>query len=147
MVIFVCFCIYCWIRYFGGALEHMRTTTPGGSVFLQGIGCRCPRCRQAKLFQGFLQLQAQCPNCGLNLRNAENGDGAAFFSIFIIGAVVACLAWLLEEIASPALWVHYVVWFPVIIVMALGLLRPAKSVLIAYQYRYHPQAFDDEVSS
>lgn len=146
MVIFIRFCLHRWIRHWGRALVYMGTASTGGSIFLRGIRCRCPRCHQAKLFQGFLQLRLKCPHCGLNLKNAENGDGAAFFLIFIIGAVVACLAWLLEEVASPALWVHYVVWFPIIIIMALVLLRPAKSILIAYQYRYRPQAFDDELT-
>ena len=116
----------------------------GTSVFIKGLFCRCPRCGQGKIFKGFLKLEGACESCHLNLKNAENGDGAAFFVISIVGFVTASLAWILEETASPSLWVHYFIWFPFIIVMSLLLLRPAKSMLISYQYYYQPHLFEGD---
>ena len=42
---------------------------------------------------------------------------------------------LLVEIAySPPMWVHVVLWGPLVLILCLGLLRPLKGVLVAQQY-------------
>jgi len=48
------------------------------------------------------------------------------------------LALLTESIAAPPYWVHLVVWPPLILGVALGLLRPVKAFFVAQQYRHHP---------
>lgn len=101
-----------------------------------GVACRCPRCGKGKLFAGFLTVAARCANCGLDLTKQNSGDGPAVFIIFILGAVVVPLALGLEVLAEPPLWVHILVWPPVIVAGALLMLRPMKGVMIALQYRH-----------
>jgi len=72
--------------------------------------------------------------CGLDFRFADAGDGPAVFVILIIGFVITGLALWLEVSAGPPLWLHVVLWLPLTLVLALGLLRALKGVLIALQY-------------
>lgn len=72
--------------------------------------------------------------CSLDLRTQDAGDGLAVFVVFILGAVVVALA--VEVAFSPPAWVHGVLWTPVVIGGAIGLLRPLKAGLIALQYRH-----------
>jgi uncharacterized protein (DUF983 family) len=106
------------------------------SLFLTALKCRCPRCGQGKLYDGLLQVARQCPECGLDLAAQDAGDGPAVFVVFILGAIVVALALLLEVLLAPPLWVHLVLWTPVIIGGAILLLRPLKAALIALEYRH-----------
>lgn len=109
---------------------------PRLSPFATGIACRCPRCGRGKLFRGFLKVVERCPACGLDLSGADAADGPAVFIIFILGALVVPMALLTEAWFEPPLWVHMVVWGPVILLGAIALLRPFKAIMVAIQYRH-----------
>lgn len=58
------------------------------------------------------------------------------FVILVLGALVVGLALAVELIFAPPLWLHMVLWPPLILVGAVALLRPFKATLIAFQYRH-----------
>jgi len=64
-------------------------------------------------------------------------DGAIVFVVLILGALVVGLAILVEIEFAPPMWVHLLLWTPVVIGGAIALLRPLKAWLIAMQYRHH----------
>jgi uncharacterized protein (DUF983 family) len=109
---------------------------PPVSPFAAGLRCRCPRCGEGKLFQGFLTVRPACERCGLDFAGVDSGDGPAVFIIMIAGFIVVGLALWTEVNFEPPLWVHVLLWFPLIMILSLGLLRPFKAVLIALQYRH-----------
>ena len=100
-----------------------------------GLRGRCPRCGEGRLFQGFLSLAPRCGICGLDYSFADAGDGPAVFVILVIGFVVVGLALWMEVTLAPPLWVHFMLWVPLILVLGLTALRLIKGVLIALQYR------------
>jgi len=100
-----------------------------------GLRGRCPRCGEGRLFSGMLSVAPRCGVCGLDNGFADSGDGPAAFVILIIGFIVVGLALWLEVTANPPLWVHFVLWIPLIIVLGLIALRLIKGVLITLQYR------------
>jgi len=115
------------------------------SPIAAGLGCRCPRCGRGALFDGYLTVAERCSACGLDLRKADSGDGPAVFIIFILGFLIVPLALLFEAAVEPPLWLHMVIWPPVVLIGALALLRPMKGVLIALQY--HHKASDSGTES
>jgi uncharacterized protein (DUF983 family) len=114
-------------------VEYDRSLPPPVSTGLRG---RCPRCGRGHLFGGFLSLQPRCEVCGLEYAFADSGDGPAFFVMSIVGIVVVALAMWVEFAYEPPLWLHAALWLPLVIVLSLALVRPAKGVLIALQYRH-----------
>ncbi|HZT50584.1 MAG TPA: DUF983 domain-containing protein [Stellaceae bacterium] len=106
------------------------------SLLQAALGCRCPRCGTGRLYEGLLTVAARCSHCGLDLRAQDAGDGPAVFVVFILGALVVGLAILVEVLFAPPLWVHVVLWTPVILGGAIAMLRPLKAGLIALQYRH-----------
>ena len=100
-----------------------------------GLRGRCPRCGEGALFDGLRSVKPKCGVCGLDNAFADAGDGPAVFVIMIIGFLVVGLALWLEVNYSPALWVHLILWIPLSTVLTLVLLRMAKGLLIALQYR------------
>lgn len=105
------------------------------SPFRAGFGCRCPRCGEGRLYSGFLQVARGCGVCDLDYSKVDSGDGPAVFVIFIVGAIAAALALWVEFSFAPPVWVHPFYLLPVVIGGSLILLRPAKALLIALQFR------------
>ncbi|MGB4100473.1 MAG: DUF983 domain-containing protein [Alphaproteobacteria bacterium] len=111
------------------------------SLFRRALICRCPRCGEGKLFKGFLDLGARCTVCGLEFSKADAGDGPAFFLIFILGILVVPPILIFSLHSSWPLWLHVLVWSPIILGLTLGMLRPAKSIMVALQYKHRQSSF------
>jgi uncharacterized protein (DUF983 family) len=103
---------------------------------LRGLAGHCPHCGKGRLFAGFLTLKPRCESCGLDFSFADSADGPAFFVMFFSGFVVAGSALAVEALYSPPLWVHAVLWIPLILITTLLPLRPIKGLLIALQYHH-----------
>lgn len=108
-----------------------------------GMGCRCPRCGKGNLYRGLLTVAEHCDFCELDLSPHDTGDGASFFAIFILGVLVVPLALWLEVAFAPPTWVHLVLWPPVILALAIALMRPLKATLIAYHFRNLRHKYDE----
>jgi uncharacterized protein (DUF983 family) len=109
---------------------------PAVSTLAAALFCRCPRCGQGKLYDGIVSVAPRCAVCGLDLRAHDAGDGPIVFVIFLLGAVVVALAVLVEFTFAPPLWVHAVLWAPVVLIGSIIMLRPLKAGFIALQYRH-----------
>lgn len=112
-----------------------RAHYPDLSPMSTGLGARCPRCGEGRLFASLLKPVRHCTVCGLDMSFAEEGDGPAVFAILILGFVVAGLALAFEKVAQPPLWLHIVIWLPVIFALSIWALRAIKGIMIATQYR------------
>ena len=95
---------------------------------------RCPRCGSGPLFSGLLDMRESCPNCGLDFRPFEAGDGPAVAGIFLVGALGVIAALVIDVKYAPPLWVHALVWPGVILGLSLAVMRWAKGALVGLQY-------------
>lgn len=111
---------------------------PAVSPFQAGIQCRCPRCGEGRLFKGMfsLDLDDTCSQCGLSYKFIDTGDGPAIFVIMGLGFLMLGGALILEFTLHPPIWVHALLWVPATFLLAFGMLRPLKALLIALQYRH-----------
>ena len=53
-----------------------------------------------------------------------------------VGALVVVMALSVEAVLEPPIWLHLVLWMPVIIGLSISLLHPMKALMIALQYRH-----------
>jgi uncharacterized protein (DUF983 family) len=100
------------------------------------LGRRCPACGEGRLFKSYLKVAERCAVCGLDLSAQDSGDGPAVFIILILGFVVVGLALWVEIDFSPPLWLHALIWPPLILAGSLLALPVFKALLIALQYRH-----------
>jgi uncharacterized protein (DUF983 family) len=119
------------------AADRGADSFPAVSVTRAALACRCPRCGKGPLFTGLLRVRPSCAICGLDLSKQDAGDGPAVFVILFLGLIVVALAALVEIRFSPPIWVHLLLWTPLIFGGAVAMLRPFKAGLIALQYRHH----------
>ncbi len=96
-------------------------------------GC-CPRCGKGLLFHQAIVLRENCSVCGLDYAFADAGDGPAIFAIFILGFLVLGGALIAEFKFNAPVWFHIIAWGLTTPLLAVGLIRVLKGLLIAQQY-------------
>ena len=114
---------------------------PLPSSWIVGLLCKCPACGRGPLFSGFLSVRTRCAVCETDLSGQDSGDGPAPFVVFLVGAIVVSLALATEVRYEPPVWLHLVLWLPLTIALVLALLRPAKALMIAFQYKHRRDDF------
>lgn len=112
---------------------------PPQSALATGLKSRCPRCGRGRLFDGYLTLAPECRACGLDFSFADSGDGPAVFIILIVGFLVVGGALVVEVAFRPSYFVHALLWLPLIVLLPLLTLRPAKALMVALQYKHGAQ--------
>lgn len=100
-----------------------------------GLLCRCPNCGQGGLFTGFLKVIDRCPVCAFDFSGMNTGDGAAIFVMQIAGGIVVFGALFVQVAYNPPIWAMLAVALPLVAALSLGLMRPAKGVMVALQMR------------
>lgn len=110
---------------------------PRQSSLKTGLRCACPRCGQGKLFDGLLKFQDRCSACDFDFGRLNTDDGAAFFVIVLYSALILPLAAWFQFALEPPIWVHFLVWVPIIIVGSIVLMRHLKAWLVAQQYKHN----------
>ncbi|MBV9735131.1 MAG: DUF983 domain-containing protein [Acidisphaera sp.] len=110
----------------------------------RGLLGRCPACGHSHIFNGFLRVVPACSNCGAPLGAARADDAPPYFTIAITGHIVIPGMLVLEQMKSPPLWVHAVIWIPLTLVLCLGLLRPIKGATVGLMLKLGMMKTEDE---
>jgi len=108
----------------------------------RGLCGHCPNCGTGKMFRAFLKVADCCPACGEALHHHRADDAPAYFVILIVGHVVVPLALVVEVAYSPPYWLHAVLWLPLTIGLAVGLLQPIKGAIVGWQWANYMHGFD-----
>jgi uncharacterized protein (DUF983 family) len=106
------------------------------SPFLAGILARCPSCGKGKLYARYLRFAPQCPACGVSFAKADVGDGAAVFTMFIVGAIVVPLAFILQFAFGWQMWGTLTVTCAATVALCLWLLPTLKALLFTLQFKH-----------
>jgi uncharacterized protein (DUF983 family) len=104
------------------------------SPAVRGFLGRCPRCGQGRMFRAFLEVSDRCEFCGEELFHHRADDFPAYVVIFIVGHILVPGALAVEMHFAPPYWVHLALWLPAALKLTLGLLQPAKGVIVALQW-------------
>ncbi|MGK2910088.1 MAG: DUF983 domain-containing protein [Sphingobium sp.] len=104
-------------------------------LIIQAAKGLCPQCGARTLFAAPIRFAPRCSACGLDFDQFNVGDGPAAFLTMIVGAIVVILALVLEFKVHPPLWVHMILWTPLIVAAVMGALRVVKGALLILEYR------------
>ena len=75
--------------------------------------------------------------CALDFDRFNVGDGAAPFLIFIVATVVIIASQVTEAKLAPPWWVHVLLWGPITLGLSLVLMRAAKALFAALEFRHN----------
>lgn len=100
------------------------------------LRARCPRCGEGRLYDGMVRMRPSCPSCHLSFAGFNVGDGPAAFLTLFIGTIIVFLAFIVEMTLAPSLWVHFLLWTPLIVLATIVSLRLAKAAFLVLEYHY-----------
>jgi uncharacterized protein (DUF983 family) len=100
----------------------------------RGIGGRCPRCGQNRLFRAFLKPVDHCRRCQQDWTLQRADDFPAYASLFITGHLMAPLAVYLARDSSLSVALISAIVLPTTAALAIGFLQPSKGGIIAVQW-------------
>ena len=103
----------------------------------------CPACGQTHAFVGYLKVAPECSNCGAPLGDVRADDAPPYFTIFIVGHLLAPLIFFVETTYHPALGLQAAVWLPLCVVLTMGLLRPVKGATLGLMLKLGLVKTDD----
>jgi len=128
------------VTYRATAPDHARRDL--ALAVRRGFLGHCPNCGQGRMFRAFLKVADRCPVCGEALHHHRADDAPAYFVILITGHIVVPLVLAVEIAFAPPYWVHLVLWLPLIVGLAIGLLQPVKGAIVGWQWAQHMHGFD-----
>jgi uncharacterized protein (DUF983 family) len=108
---------------------------PDLSALKTGLAGKCPRCGRGPLFGGYLTVAKSCASCGLSFEFADSGDAAAWFVLLFVSIVGVGSILGVEAAYSPPFWVHLLMAIPLLVILPMILLRPAKGILLCQQWK------------
>jgi uncharacterized protein (DUF983 family) len=111
--------------------------------FVRGLLGRCPCCGKGRMFGAFLKVKDKCEVCGEELHHHRADDFPAYIVILIVGHVLVPAVLSVETNFAPSYWVHLMLWLPLTLILALGLLQPVKGAIVALQWHMGMHGFEE----
>ena len=117
---------------------------PLATALGRGLAGRCPVCGKGRIFDGFLRVAALCEHCGAPLGLARADDAPPYFVILIVGHIVIPAMLIMQKMADPPTWLLSVIFVPLTVVLAIGLLRPVKGATVGLMLSFNMLKSDAE---
>jgi uncharacterized protein (DUF983 family) len=127
----------------GDAFESGRR--PLLPAMLRGFRHRCPACGGKTLYRSYLKVSDRCVDCGEELSHHRADDAPPYFTIMIAGHVVVPLLMTVELVYAPPIWLHLIIWLPLITILCLALLPRVKGTIVGLQWAHRMHGFGDEL--
>lgn len=102
-----------------------------GTALARGLLGLCPACGKTHVFAGFLRVVDECSNCHAPLGSARADDAPPYFVTLISGHILIPSMLLTQKLANPTNLTLTLIFVPLTVVLALGLLRPVKGGVLA----------------
>ena len=107
----------------------------------RGARQTCPACGEGSIYKSYLKVAGSCPTCGEELHHQRADDLPAYFTMFIVGHIVVGLVMVVEAHYAPELWVHALIWPPLLLTLSLFLLPRIKGAAIGLQWAQRMHGF------
>lgn len=107
-----------------------------------GFRCRCPKCGEGALFDGYTTVKPYCDACHEPLYHHRADDFPPYLTIMVVGHIIVPAMLLVEQAWHPEMWIHWILWLPLTLALTLVLLRPIKGAVVALQWALYMHGFD-----
>ena len=101
---------------------------------LWGMRKRCPSCGQSHIFHTYLKQTNSCDICEAQFGEIRTDDIAPYFTILIVGHIIAPLLFYVETTYAPPVWIHSAIWPVLTVILSLWFLPRVKGTAIAIMW-------------
>lgn len=114
-----------------------------GEAMRRGALRRCPNCGKGPLFDGYLKVRDECPNCHEPLHHQRADDGPAYVTILIVSHIAAPLLLLIYTLYRPSTTTLILAFLGGAIALSLVLLPMIKGAWVGMQWAKRMHGFGD----
>ena len=107
---------------------------PLGQAMWRGWSCRCPRCGDAPMMEGYLKVRDTCAECGLDLHHHRADDGPPYLTLLIVGHVVGPLMLWAYLRWEPSPLTFILIFSAMAVAMSLWMLPKLKGLIVGVQW-------------
>ncbi|MBS0643196.1 MAG: DUF983 domain-containing protein [Acetobacteraceae bacterium] len=100
----------------------------------RGLALRCPQCGDGRLFGRFLKVRSACDACGADNTIYPSDDAPPYLTLLVVGHVMVPLMLWLDFVWTPALWVQFAIWLPLIAVITIATLPYVKGAVVGFAW-------------
>ena len=119
------------------------TNRPLPTSIWRGVRGKCPSCGEGAVFESGLSIIAQCSVCHENLFHHRADDLPAYLNVFITGHIVVAAMMLIFIAGWFSTWTLMALSIAAAIILAVGLLRPLKGLVVGAQWALRMHGFDE----
>ena len=98
---------------------------------------KCPCCGKTPIYKSYLKPIDKCHVCHTQLGQIRTDDIAPYFTILLIGHIVAPILLISEKMFHPPVWVHLSLWPALVIILTLWGLPRVKGIAIAIMWHFN----------
>jgi len=95
----------------------------------------CPRCGAKGLWAGPARFDESCGTCGQELAAHEPSGRLLYLAVLPVTVLLILAALKLDDALRPPLWLHALLWPPVVALAVIGALRFAKTAALIARIR------------
>ena len=117
---------------------------PVGRSIKRGMLSRCPACGNGHLFRAWLKPVDECASCGADMHHQRSDDLPPYISITILGHIAVGGFMMTDTVFLVPMWVHFAIWVPITVLVALLTIQPIKGAVIGWQWALRMHGFGDE---
>lgn len=115
-------------------MEYKRGQGIPVQPILWGLRKRCPSCGQSHIFFAYLKQIDTCNACDAQFGEIRTDDIAPYFTILIVGHIIAPLLFYVETTYAPSVWIHWATWPVLTVILSLWFLPRVKGVALAIMW-------------
>ncbi|MEZ5692185.1 MAG: DUF983 domain-containing protein [Rickettsiales bacterium] len=97
---------------------------------------RCPRCDRTCLFNGLFSIRKNCPVCGLDISEYDDGDYPIFFTIVTVLILDMMFTVVIGLIFGFQLYMYIILWLIISTIDSIALIRVVKAAIITMRYDF-----------
>ena len=116
---------------------------PVAEAMRRGALRRCPACGEGALFDGYLKVKDECPNCREELHHQRADDGPAYLTILIVSHLAAPLLLLIYTVYRPSTEVLIAAFLGGATVLSILMLPVIKGGWVGMQWAKRMHGFGD----
>jgi uncharacterized protein (DUF983 family) len=113
---------------------EMTETSKISTGVRRGLGLRCPQCGEGRLFGRYLKVSERCDACGADNTIYPSDDAPPYLTLFLVGHLIIPIMFWMDKAWSPAMWVMFAIWLPLIAAVALATLPYMKGAVVGFAW-------------
>lgn len=115
-------------------MEYRRGEGIPVQPLIWGLRQRCPCCGETPIYRAYLKPVDACASCGTHLGSIRTDDIAPYFTILLVGHIMAPLLLILEKGYAPPVWVHWAIWPAFVVALTLWSLPRIKGATVGLMW-------------